>query len=351
MSAYVVHKTLLDEHTDSVNALSFSPCGRYLASGSSDRSICIWKVSSGRFIFRVVFDSQVNALLWHPVQKDTLICGCEDGAVFYLSDFSPVRDTPIFCLDLEPNTRQLAIGVGNEIHITQDGCLSSCTATTKLPHPKYKPQSDGGDCRIRPRSTHFYGRGKRLIVSYLNHGIIAWDVASMTVLWHIRSPDIPKQMYVADLLCLRTTTIMHSASSAVHLDLNAIVINTLHDGLYLFKLGSTKPVWRWFYECDCEAEARYPLLVSFLHDGKAIMSGSPTGSVCIWQTKSKELYQVLPQSVSPHTFTSLMMFKATQRGAWSYVAAASAGKGGETYIKIWRAKHCGPTCIVVLIRS
>ncbi|KAI5987724.1 hypothetical protein EDD15DRAFT_2372106 [Pisolithus albus] len=198
---------------------------------------------------------------------------------------------------------------------------ASCTATTKLPHPQYKPQSDGGDCRIRPRSTHFYGRGKRLIVSYLNHGVIAWDVASMTALWHIRSPDIPKQI----------------ASSAVHLDLNAIVINTLHDGLYLFKLGSTKPVWRWFYECDCEAEARYPLLVSFLHDGKAIMSGSPTGSVCIWQTKSKELYQVLP-----HSDDVIQAVSATQRGAWSYVAAASAGKGGETYIKIWRAKHCSP---------
>jgi len=223
MSAYVEHKTLLDEHTDSVNALSFSPCGRYLASGSSDRSICIWKVSTGRFIFRVVFDSQVNVLLWHPVEKDTLICGCEDGAVFYLSDFSPVRpntsiisswsysdahpvsktgfagkevrlgikDTPVFCMDLEPNVKLLAIGVGNEVHITQDGCLrktppaaigcglmdlhhspASYTATTKLPRPKYQPRIDDGDFRIRPRSVHFYEGGKRLIVSYLNHGVM-----------------------------------------------------------------------------------------------------------------------------------------------------------------------------------
>ena len=224
MSAYVEHKTLLDEHTDSVNALSFSLCGRYLASGSSDRSICIWKVTTGRFIFRVVFDSQVNALLWHPVTRDTLICGCEDGTVFYLSDFSPVRpntsiislwsysnarsisktgfagkevrlgvkDTPVFCIDLEPNAKLLAIGVRNEVHITQDGCLrktppaaircglmdlqycssASYTATTKLPRPQYKPQIDDGDFRIHPRSVHFYERGKRLIVSYLNHGVM-----------------------------------------------------------------------------------------------------------------------------------------------------------------------------------
>ncbi|KAI6036738.1 hypothetical protein BKA83DRAFT_4120440 [Pisolithus microcarpus] len=262
MSAYVVHKTLLDEHTDSVNALSFSPCG-----------------------------SQVNALLWHPVQKDTLICGCEDGAVFYLSDFSPtgfagreirlgVKDTPIFCLDLEPNTRQLVIGVGNKVHITQDGCLPVIV--------EFAPDQLTSTEEARGSSFHTLTTAsckKSTVPELITTNVIyrAWDVASMTALWHIRSPDIPKQI----------------ASSAVYLDLNAIVINTLHDGLYLFKLGSTKPVWRWFYECNCEAEVRYPLLVSFLHDGKAIMSGSPTGSVCIWQTKSKELYQVLPHSGEP----------------------------------------------------
>ncbi|KAI6094186.1 WD40-repeat-containing domain protein [Pisolithus croceorrhizus] len=183
MSAYVVHKTLLNKHTDSVNALSFSPCRTYLVSGSSDWPICIWKVSSGRFIFCVVFDSQINALLWHLVKKDTLICSCKDGTVFYLSNFLPtgfarreiqlgVKDTPIFCLDLEPVMRLLVIGIGNEVHITQDKCLSNYTATTKLPHPQYKPQVDGGDCQIHPQSIHFYEGGKRLIVSYLNHGII-----------------------------------------------------------------------------------------------------------------------------------------------------------------------------------
>ncbi|KAI6006088.1 hypothetical protein EDD15DRAFT_2359210 [Pisolithus albus] len=35
-----------------------------------------------------------------------------------------------------------------------------------------------------------------------------------------------------------------------------------------------------------------------------------------------------------------MAFKAAQRGTWSYVAAASAGKGMDMYVKIWRAKYC-----------
>jgi len=27
---------------------------------------------------------------------------------------------PVFCMDIEPNAKLLAVGVGNEVHITQD---------------------------------------------------------------------------------------------------------------------------------------------------------------------------------------------------------------------------------------
>jgi len=50
--------------------------------------------------------------------------------------------------------------------------LERYTGATKLPNPPYKPQIDDGDIRVRPRSVHFYESGKRLIVSYLNHGIM-----------------------------------------------------------------------------------------------------------------------------------------------------------------------------------
>ena len=91
MHPYVEHKVFRGEHSDSVNSIAFSPCGKYLASASSDCSACIWKTSCGSFLFRVVFESPVNALLWHPAREGTLICGCEDGTVLSMSSFTPVR--------------------------------------------------------------------------------------------------------------------------------------------------------------------------------------------------------------------------------------------------------------------
>ena len=91
MSAYVEHKTLTGEHCDCVNSVAFSQDGKYLASASSDCSVCIWKVSDGSFLFRVVFESAVNTLLWHPIHKENLICGCEDGSVLSMRNFTPVR--------------------------------------------------------------------------------------------------------------------------------------------------------------------------------------------------------------------------------------------------------------------
>ena len=98
MSAYVEYTTLLDEHSDSVHALAFSPCGRYLGSGSQDRSICVWNVPRASFVFRLEFESPINTLLWHPVTKHTLICGCEDGSIYHFSDFLPVSLVNIFRL-------------------------------------------------------------------------------------------------------------------------------------------------------------------------------------------------------------------------------------------------------------
>ncbi|CAK8712923.1 MAG: WD domain-containing protein, G-beta repeat-containing protein [Candidatus Electronema aureum] len=38
----------LEGHTDGVNSVAFSPDGRLLASGSNDKTICIWDVSAGK---------------------------------------------------------------------------------------------------------------------------------------------------------------------------------------------------------------------------------------------------------------------------------------------------------------
>ncbi|KAI6011714.1 hypothetical protein PISMIDRAFT_682417 [Pisolithus microcarpus 441] len=303
MPAYVEHKTLVGEHSNSMNTVAFSPCRRYLMSGSSDHSVCIWNVHSGSFLFWVVFDSAVNVLHWHPTCKETLICSCNDGSVLSMSGFRPsgfekklIRlgiKAPVFCMDIDMNMNLWAIGVGNQVNITVGDNQDEYTAATQLPPP---PEIDAkhteNDVHIRPCSLHFIGGGRKLVASYLNHGIVA------------------------------SSTVCH--------DMNTLVVNMLQDGICLYKIGSKRAIWKWDHEADCNVQC--PLSISFLHGGRAVALGTITGNVHVWNMDSKDLYLVLLHG------SDIMQAVATyQQGAWNYIAVGSALKGQDTYIKIWKA--------------
>lgn len=87
--------------------------------------------------------------------------------------------------------RYLAIGHGQEVHITKEspvghqgaqcaileGVISNVSAlgryngVIKLPNPrKLEIVSTNDDQRVRPRNIHFDEEGVRIVVSYLNHG-------------------------------------------------------------------------------------------------------------------------------------------------------------------------------------
>lgn len=99
-TAYVVSHTLTEGHSDTINAVAFSPDGKHLASGGDDRVAIVWDTSGGTLLYRAKFDSQVDCLLWHPVYPDTLIVGCANGSIHQLYDFSLVSNRKI----MVPNT-------------------------------------------------------------------------------------------------------------------------------------------------------------------------------------------------------------------------------------------------------
>lgn len=90
-TAYVLAHTLTRGHSETINAVSFSLDGNYLASGADDNSVIIWSILDGSFLYRFVFESAVDCILWHPILKETLIIGCGRGPLFQLRDFSLVR--------------------------------------------------------------------------------------------------------------------------------------------------------------------------------------------------------------------------------------------------------------------
>ena len=89
-SAYIELHTFTGGHSDTINFLSFSPDGDYLASCGDDQSVIVWKTDEGRLLYRVLFKSKVDRVIWHPVSPATLVVGCENGYLYQLHDFSPV---------------------------------------------------------------------------------------------------------------------------------------------------------------------------------------------------------------------------------------------------------------------
>ena len=94
MSAYVKKLYLQSAHSDVINCVAFSPTGRYLASTGEDSSVIIWQVSDGHFVYRLLFQSLVDALLWLPVSLEALIVGCRDGTISRGGNFCVVSRYP-----------------------------------------------------------------------------------------------------------------------------------------------------------------------------------------------------------------------------------------------------------------
>lgn len=150
-SAYIELHTLTKGHSDTINSLAYSRDGVYLASGGDDHLVIIWNAQKAQLLYRLVFESAVDCVIWHPVHPETVIVGLETGYLFQLHDFSLVRcestyvaslldyllqlnyqrhdihlgvRSAVHCMDYSAQSRCLAIGMGEEVHITREKAQS-----------------------------------------------------------------------------------------------------------------------------------------------------------------------------------------------------------------------------------
>ncbi|KAG1900873.1 WD40-repeat-containing domain protein, partial [Suillus fuscotomentosus] len=299
---YSVHKTLVG-HTDSISCLRFSPKGHLLASSGDDSQLIIWETSTGIIRHQITTLSPVFAMVWDPRYKSRLFCGCENGKTLLVYRFQVAYQTnqnfntsnryelqgpdhevltgtvaPVYALDVDAVTGYLAIGIGSEVHVARE--ISGNTFATFTILPKPADLSDMlPDSRVRPRSVHFLKNGTRLIISYLNHGIICWDLKTRDALWHIVPP------------LSRPNICATSGYAALSHNARYLLVSNMNIGMNLYTLGKKEPLQSFLQPTN--TGINFPLGVSFLHGGRAVVCGSQTGSVKIWETLSGEHLQTL----------------------------------------------------------
>ncbi|OSC96222.1 WD40 repeat-like protein [Trametes coccinea BRFM310] len=324
-TAYVEACTLQSGHCDTINALSFSPDGARLASGGDDCTVMLWDVNRGESFFRILLKSPVSCILWHPVHPNTLIIGCDDGRIFQLQGFTlenmeqhDVRigvRSEVHCLAYDVDARYLAIGIGEEVHITRERHTHDYSGDLMLPPPGPERESVDSDERLRAVSVHFLSNRSQLIASYLAHGIICYDIKSRKTLWVITPPTTTPHMY-----CIPRC--YSSGSSALSSDASRLAVYNVANGVDLYLLSRRKkPITH--YRLEKLPQSKHRLQVAYIQGGRGVVCGSTDGNVHIWNRGSGDLFQILPHG---------------ERARYSYIATGSAAQGQSSIIKIWRAK-------------
>ncbi|KAJ2926235.1 hypothetical protein H1R20_g10858, partial [Candolleomyces eurysporus] len=326
----------LTEHRDTVNCLTFSDDGLYLASGDDSGIVLVCKTQDPSQFDRYYFTDSVTSLLWIPGTK-SLYAGLANCEVHYLSledervyqmDFRPVgyeemspalqQLNQISCLAFDPVHSWIAIGVGVMTIVisirdfTKNKYTELCTITPGRSNNRQLTHGQSPKAlSAEVRSLHFTPSGRQIIVTTLEEGIRCFGIRDLTEKWRIGSHSY------------------RIGRSALNIKGTLIVCSNLFDGFDLYDIETRS------YICTLPQTSpehiNVPLPVLFVHDNQEILIGSAHGKV-----------QIRPIAenggdtcVLDHASDIIQAIAYGQIASNSYIATACSEKGSNTYVKLW----------------
>ncbi|KAF8982328.1 WD40-repeat-containing domain protein, partial [Cyathus striatus] len=265
-----------------VNVLKFSPTGEYLASGSEDGLVIIYGVNAGDVLHRIQMHSPVISLAWDLAHRCKIYCRCLCGT-FYINDFNipgseiltGLRDAPGYSIEVSRSGQLVALAVGPEIHIATKLTSKHFTTTNILPKPDARSleNDDNEDTRIRGRCLHLINNDTKLIVTYLNHGIVCWNLTKNVKLWRI------------------TPAFRFLGYSSLSQDHQYILISHLEGGMAVYSIDKLQFVKK--FHTMTNKSCNEPVAAIFLNNGRHVACGSHNGCISIWNVRSGVVLQTL----------------------------------------------------------
>ena len=217
-------------HQDSVNCLSFSPDGRFLASGGEDGALFVFDYKNGCDVWKITHPSSLTCLVWHP-SNEGLYAGFGNGDVqrfdpassllchvyntlksFQQVDHSGspiplVIQDPIECIAFNFDKSYLAVGSVGKVTVCRVSkkrklrmglylllfllivCHQDIFHEILVIRPSHS-NDQPHDQDVVPRTLHFMRGGHFLVISYLEHGIMYVLISSLTykfsyLLWKV----------------------------------------------------------------------------------------------------------------------------------------------------------------------
>ncbi|KAJ3858587.1 WD40-repeat-containing domain protein [Lentinula novae-zelandiae] len=321
----------IDAPTDFVHALAFSKDGRYLASASNDRVVCVYDV---KHEFTTIWELQgshpFTALAW---RDGGLFMGNMDGDVTLshpttkskLNDFELVykANEPIHVMEFNLRGDHLLVCSGADVMLLKKSKSGIWQYQDRLPRPIPLGETEDKLPPIVATGAYFLESRNECLIAYLHDGFRIFKIDTWE---NIRICGSDEKLY-------EKMYIVRRAASAISPDSTFIIATNLHKGLDWYKIMPDK-LKKMSTSCEIQSPgSNIPLPVLFINNGQATIMGMSKGYAVIFEAKHGKRVQALKHG-GDQTWVTALAYAEPENGC-RMIATGDGNCSERTRILIW----------------